>query len=227
MKVSIVILLTLLSCGLFSQSIEPCDIYTIQTQVKVDTFVIPDAIFLEITTLEKETSDELDKLESKILSKLKSLNINTDANFKYTDFGSRIQSKFFGKDIKQSRKYELRLNDADTAVKVISELNQLNVGRIQLSRFKYTQEETLKRKLSEKAIVKARNQAIALTQPIGQSIGRAIHIVDRGNDEINQLANSFTGMNQDYRSREESKIKAPQFKKIKFVKSLYVVFELK
>ncbi len=225
MKTYIIILLVIISTESFSQSIDPCVFNTIQTQVEVDTFVVPDAIFLDIETHEKESSDELDLLESKIVTKLKSLGIDTESNLNYTDFGSRVQSKLFGKDIKQSRKYELRLSDADTAAKVISELNDLNIGRIEMSRLKFRKEESLMQILSARAILKAKNQAMALTTPIGQSIGRAIHIMDVEKKNIDRFANSFSGLNEGYRYKNEAK--PTKIKKIKFVKSLYVVFELK
>jgi len=214
--------------SILGQTIDPCQHNTIQTQVKVDTFVIPDAIFLGITTHEKETSDELDKIEKQIISKIQSLNIDTDKNLKYSEFGSRLHSKLFGKEIKQSRQYELRVNSADKAIEVISALNVINVGRIELVRLKYSKEEQLNYELSKNAIIKAKKQAESLTNPINQSIGRAIQIIDINENEINQFSNSFAGLNQDFNKfKEESMTESPEFKKIKFVKSLFVVFEMK
>lgn len=228
MRNIIITILILNSTILFSQTIDPCEHNTIQTQVKVDTFVMPDAIFLGVTTHEKETSHELDEIENKIIAKIKALEINTDIYFRYTDFGSRLHSKLFGKEIKQSRQYELRVSSADKAVEVISELNEINVGRIELVRFKFTKEEELMHNLSEKAIIKAKKQAESLTNPINQTVGRAIQIVDIDYNEINELANSFAGLNQDFNKiKEKSFSESPEFKRIKFVKSLYVVFELK
>lgn len=227
MRILLSIIIALIGLNLNSQSIETCELNTIQTLAKVDTFVIPDAIYLGITTHEKETSKELDVLERKIISKLQELKIDTESSFSYTDFGSRLKSKLFGKDIKQTRKYEIRLISAEKAITVITELNELNIGRIQLLRFKYIDEESLKLELSKKAIVKARLQAVALTEPINQGIGRAIQIMDINDNEINQFSNSFSGLRQEFVRESEHDKESPEFKKIKFVKSIFVTFELK
>lgn len=89
MKKLITSILVLYTTSIIGQTINPCEHNTIQTQVTVDTFVIPDAIFLKITTHEKETSDELDKIEKQIISKIQSLNVDNDKNLKHIPFGIR------------------------------------------------------------------------------------------------------------------------------------------
>ena len=139
-RISITLLTCLFFANLNAQFFEEVATNTIQTHARVDTFVVPDVIFLEVVTHEKESAKELDDLEQRILSKLEDLDLDSEKVLSYTNFGSKLESKLFGKEIKQTRKYELRLNSAEQAIKVISALNELNIGRISLSRYKYSKE---------------------------------------------------------------------------------------
>lgn len=211
-----------------AQALAPCDNNTIQTQVTVDTFVVPDALILSIVTKEKETAKELDAIENQMMVILKALGINTEEAFSYSDFGSQLNKKLFSKDIKQSRNYELKLATADEAIQVINELNKINIGRINLSRYKYTGEDELNLQLRSKAILRAKEHAVALTAPIGQEVGNAIKIVDMSGDPMVNYMNSYASAEvamDGYQSKQ--KLSSPDFKKIKFTKSLYVHFELK
>ena len=85
--------------------------------------------------------------------------------------------------------------------------------------------------MRSKAVENAKARAIALTKPLNQTVGAAIHISDL---EVNNLSNQYRGQLQEvvvvgYGTRKKSGTELPkiEFEKIKVVTNLNVKFILK
>ncbi|HMU02138.1 MAG TPA: hypothetical protein PJ990_00865, partial [Saprospiraceae bacterium] len=80
------------------------------------------------------------------------------------------------------------------------------------------------------AIQNSHKKAVAMTQPLEQVIGNAIHITESDNDFENQINSQLAGVQLvGYSSRERAKYEPPkiEFEKIKVSSTLNVKYILK
>lgn len=227
MKTVITICLVLISSCLIAQTIDPCDRNRIQTQSEVDTLVVPDEIYLSIITNEKESKKQLEKLETQIKEALSKVGINPERQLKLDDFGSYYESKLFGKKIKQRRKYELKVVTSKEAISATVSLNKLDVGEINLVRTGFSKKDDLMLELRKKAVLKAKAQAESLVAPLGQSIGKAILIMDVDENNIRSVMTG--GYLEQNLSKYKQEMKSAQInlKPINYTERIVVHFELK
>jgi uncharacterized protein YggE len=116
-------------------------------------------------------------------ARLKALGINLGEQLMLSDLASNFRDYFLRKtDVQKSKAYSLLVYDALTAGKVIQELEGIGISNISLLKTEYAPLEELKTKLRQRAISKARKQAVAMLQPLGQNLGRALYISDLNTD---------------------------------------------
>ncbi|MDT0552711.1 SIMPL domain-containing protein [Urechidicola vernalis] len=181
----------------FSQNKNFIDQPYLETSAKVDTLVVPDKIYLTIYLSEQDSKGKtsIEIQENKMANALKNLNINIDEQLSLSDLSSNFKKYFLKqKDIHKAKSYSLIVYDALTAGKVILALEKEKISNVGIEKLSYSKIEDLKLNLKSKAILKAKQNAIALTQPLGQNIGNAIHITDQF-------------QNFRYRNEKESSIK--------------------
>ncbi len=157
----------------------------LETNVRVDTLVVPDRIYMNIEIKEEDTKGRtsVEVLENRMASKLKSLGINLDKQLSLSDLASNFRDYFLRKtDVQKSKSYTLLVYDGLTAGQVIKELEGIGISNIQLQGTEYSRLDALKITLRQKAIAKAKKQAMAMLEPIGQTLGRAIYISDLSTD---------------------------------------------
>lgn len=227
MKTVLTICLVLITSYLIAQTIDPCDRYSIQTQSEVDTLVVPDEIYLSIITNEKENKTQLEELETEIKAALSKVGINPEKQLKLDDFGSYYESKLFRKKITQRRKYELKVMTSKKAISAIVSLNKLDIGDISLIRTGFSQKDELMLELRKKAVLKAKAQAESLVTPLGQSIGKAILIMDIDENKIRSVMSG--GYLEQNISKYKKEMKSAQIdlNPINYTKRIVVNFELK
>jgi hypothetical protein len=68
--------------------------------------------------------------------------------------------------------------DAVTAGRVIAALEQTGISNVNLIRTSYAEMDALELQLKTKAIIRARKQAEAMAEPLGQSVEKALYISD-------------------------------------------------
>lgn len=199
-----------------------------------DTLVTPNEIFIKINISEKDTKDKtsVEELETKMYNALKVLGIDVDKNLTTADMASNFKTYLLkSKDILKSKQYILKVNDAITATKVFSELENLEISNTSIERVNYSELENIKNQMRSKAVENARARAIALTKPLNQSVGSAIHIAD---NEIYNNNNPSRGELQEivvigYSSKGKRSVEPPniEFEKIKVATNINVKFILK
>ena len=124
--------------------------------------------------------------------------------------------------------------EARTAGKVFTELEKLGISNISIERLDHNEIEKFRQEVKVEAIISAKEKANALTTAIGQETGRALYILEYGNN-IN-MTGALQGQVAGIMIRGMAKesiygSKAPdhdiEFEKIKLEYTIMVRFELK
>lgn len=176
-------LLSFLTCSLaFGQTKNFIDQPYLETTAKVDSLVTPDQIYLSIYIHEGEDRNRtsLEKQERTMANVLENLGIDLKKQLKVDNLASNYKKYFLKrKNILKSKSYTLEVYDAMTAGKVLIGLESEGISNVRLIKTAYSKIETLKLELKSKAILKAQQQAKALTTPLNQQLGKAIYINDK------------------------------------------------
>ena len=215
-----------------SQTKNFIDLPYIETSAKVDTLVIPDRIYLNISITEKDTKGKIsvEELETKMNEKLKSLGIVTEKQLTLNDLSSNYKKYFLKQqDILKNKNYTLLVYNAKIAGKVVIELEEIEISNVNLEKTEYSKEEEMILTLKSEAILKAKNQAISMTKPLNQKVGSAIYISDFSNI-VNMLSGRLAGIQiRGARSLEEKDKYEPiniEFEKIKIETEVKATFKL-
>ena len=199
-----------------------------------DTLVTPNEIYIKIIISEKDTKDRtsVEELELKMYNALKALGIDVDKNLATRDMASNFKFYFLrSKDVMKSKQYILRVGDAVTASKVFIDLENLGISNTSIDRVDHSHLENIKNQMRSKAVENARARAVALTKPLNQTVGPAIHISD---NEVYNTSNQLRGRLEEvvvvgYGVKKQSGVELPkiEFEKIKVATNINVKFMLK
>lgn len=200
----------------------------------VDTLVTPNEIFIKIIITEKDTRDKisLEELEIKMVNLLKGLGIDTEKDLTTNDMTSNFRFYILrSKDILKTKQYILKVKDAVIASKVFIQLEDIGISNTSIDRVNHSDLENIRNLMRAKAITNAKTRAIALTKPLNQTIGAAIHIADNENYNTNNLREGrltevvVTGYGMD--KRKAGELPNIDFEKIKVTANINVKFMLK
>ncbi len=135
------------------------------------------------------------------------------------------------KDVMKSKQYILKVGDAVTASKVFIQMEDLGISNTSIDRVDHSDLENIRNIMRTKAIGNANARAIALTKPLNQTVGLAIHIID---DEAYNASNTLQGrlagiVVMGYGVVKKAKTEVPniEFEKIKVAANINVKFMLK
>jgi len=184
----ILVLAGMLQTG-FSQTKNFIDQPYLETSAEVDTLVTPNRIHLEIRLLENDSKGRisLETLERQMGDKLRALGIDLEEQLTVSDLGSDFQKYFLRKeDIVKEKVFELVLYDAKTTAQVLYELEKGGISNIQLLKTDYEDMESLKDILRVRGVQKTKRQGALMAGALGQSLGSALHITDRGFSVFNK-----------------------------------------
>lgn len=236
MNMKKIFLLTILftSISTFSQEKNFIDKPYLEVQGKADTLVTPNRIYIDVLISEKDTKGKksVEDLESEMLTKLKSLGIETDKNVTMQDMMSNYKKYFLKQtDIQKAKSYSVLVYDAKTTAKVFIGLEEVGISNISISKLEHSEEKKLQLAINSKAIENAKANAVSFTKPIGQNIGKALfinqtkNIAYRGNGDQIRIRGAalqevaFKTKSQDYNENIE-------FEKIKISSEIGVRFAL-
>ncbi|MEM6768379.1 MAG: SIMPL domain-containing protein, partial [Bacteroidota bacterium] len=153
----------------------------LETTALVDTLVTPDKITLDIDIREGDSKGKisLEEQEEKMFTALNSLGIDIDNDLSISDLSINFKKYVLkSKDINKSKSFSLVVNNADLAGKVLIRLESLGISNVNIKKLEYKNLRALKLRLKSKAMETAHKQAQALTEPMGQSVGKVIHVTD-------------------------------------------------
>lgn len=224
-------LLSLLMCSLaFGQAKNFIDQPYLETTAKVDTLVTPDEIYLSIYIHEGEDRNRtsLEKQEQKMANVLENLGIDLKKQLKVDNLASNYKNYFLRrKNVLKSKTYTLEVYDAMMAGKVLIGLESEGISNVRLIKTAYSKIETLKLELKSKAILRAQQQASAMTTPLNQQLGKAIHITDKFYSRPYYSNMNMMARSMDYEAAEA--IETPidiEFSKIKVESEISVKFAI-
>ncbi len=171
----------LLSTSIFAQSKNFLDTPYLETSAQVDTLVTPDKIHLNITIQEKDSKGKVsvEEQENKMAQRLKALGIDLDEQLVIKDMSSNFKKYFLrDKEVLKSKEYSLVVYSGKQAGEVMVALEQLDIANAYVEKTEYSKMDELELELKTRAMKKAKQKADALTKPLGQKVGTAIHIMD-------------------------------------------------
>lgn len=167
-----------------------------------------------------------------MIAAFKELGINTESDLTTSDMLSSYRFYILKqKDIFKTKEYILKVSTAATASKVFVQLEDLGISNASIDRVDHTDLENIKNICRTKAIINAREKAIALTKPISQTVGNAIQITDNETNFENQLQGKAAGLViRGYGTLKEVKkddMPKIEFEKIKVSSTISAKFILK
>ncbi|MEO6232744.1 MAG: SIMPL domain-containing protein [Ferruginibacter sp.] len=230
--VTLALSFTLFSTG-FGQTKNFIDQPYIEVSGYADTLVTPDLIFIKIIISEKDSRDKIsiEEQESKMITALNSLSINTETDLTTSDMLSNYKYYVFKrKDILKTKEYILKVADAATVSKVFVQLEDLGISNTSIERVEHSDLEFIQNTCRAKAIENAHQKAVALAKPISQAIGNAIHIYDNEAKFDDLLQGRLPGVSvRNYAVLDKKKYETPtiEFEKIKVSATVSVKFILK
>jgi hypothetical protein len=121
--------------------------------------------------------------------------LDTEKDLTSSDMTSNFKTYLLkSKDVIKTKIYTLKVTDAVTASKVFMKLEEIGISNTSIERVDHSDLNNLKNKMRTKAIIDAKERAVALTEPLNQSVGSAIHIVDTDNNILQQLQGRVAGI---------------------------------
>lgn len=181
MKTVIFISSLLFSSLIFAQSKNYVDQPYIETKATVDSLVLPDRIFLNILISEKDLRGRmsLEDLESKMIKKLEENGVDSKKQLALSDLSSNFKRYFLKRqDIRTAKLYSLLVYSANSAGKIMADLESENISNITLEKTEYSKLESLKLDLKSIAVKKAKQSAAAMSEQLNQQVGSALFISD-------------------------------------------------
>lgn len=213
----------------FSQSKNFLDIPYLETSARVDTLITPDKIFLNITIQEKDSKGRrsVEEQENKMAKSLEALGIDIEKQLVIKDLSSNFKKYFLRqKEVLKSKQYSLLVHSGKKAGEAMAALEKLGIANTYLEKTEYSKMEELELELKSQAVAKAKKKAEALTVPLGQKVGSAIHIQDTSTPyypRYNQPRMEMKAMAMDAGQAQPLDI---DFEKIKVETSVNVKFKI-
>jgi len=159
--------------------------------------------------------------------KLSALGIDLDKQLTVSDLGSEFQKYFLRKeDIVKQKAFELVLYDASTTAQVLYELEKAGISNIQLLKTDYEDMESLKDTLRVRGVQKTKRQGNMMASALGQSLGSALHITDRGFSVFNKAMERGAVMSVADMNEEQYTPLPAEFDKIRIQVTVSAKFKL-
>ncbi|WP_421919768.1 SIMPL domain-containing protein [Marinifilum sp.] len=230
MKRSIVILLVMfIGLNLSAQNQKNfIDQNYIEVKGVAELEVVPNEIYVNIVLDEKDTKNKesIEQLEQKMFAALERAGIDIEKQLSVSDFSSNLKYHFFkGSNVLKSKKFELLVNDSHTLAKVYIELEKIRISNVNILRVDHSEIEKYRKQVKINAIKAGKEKAEALTEAIGEKIGKAIYINENSSHVRNDYANTAFKIRG---SSSLAKMYVPKldFQKIKLEYSVHLRFKI-
>lgn len=237
MKNILLITATIISLSAFSQTISKnfIDQNYIEVTGVSEMEVTPNEIYLKIVLNEKDFNGKKDLIDTEklMIDKLKEINIDINKQLVVKDIASNFGYYWLNKSkITTIKEYQLLVNDAKTAGKVYSSLEQVGISNINIVKIDHSEMQKFKAIVKKEAIIAAKEKAKNLTTAIDQNIGKAIYI-EESSPGIESIIRNMPGINSNkylnrelgYFDKKEQEMNI-QFDKLKLKYSILVRFEI-
>jgi uncharacterized protein YggE len=208
---------------------------TINAQVKsfldLPYLVTPNEIWINININEADVKNKisLEDQERKMVAALKGLGINTEKDL--VTSGMQSDFRFYvlkQKDVMKSKEYKLKVGDAVTATKVFIKLEEIGIANSAIDRVGHSDMEKIRNICRSNAILNARQKAIALTKPVGATLGLLLHVADySGSDSGLADGQIIRVRGMASMAQQEEELPQINFEKIKVSISIQAKFSIR
>ena len=164
----------------------------IQVTGKAEKEIVPDQIYIRIVINENDNKGKisLEAQERNMISKLKSLGIDTEKNLKVGDMSSDFQQFWLRKNAaRTTATYQLLVNSAQKMAEVFQALESIDISNLSVTKITHSKLQELTNEVRIAAMKNAQQVAQSLAEAVGQKAGRAIYIADYNNDILNTTNN--------------------------------------
>lgn len=215
------------------QSTNELDVHFIEVKGKAELEIVPDEIYIGVTIKETDSKgkEQIDELENKMINTLKEIGLDVGKCLKVKDLSSIFINSFLGKDqIKISKQYEILVSNAKTADNVITDLKEVGISNIGISRIDHSKIKEYQKEVRIDAIKAAREKAGYLLEAIDQELGQVILVREVSSHfHMNltkqiPMSNSYKSLGLNYSSNKNHII---EFETIKLEYSVLCKFEIK
>jgi uncharacterized protein YggE len=181
MKFFLLTLSTLIVFSVFGQngSKNFIDQHYIEITGDAELEIAPNQFFIKIILKEKdfESKEKFDELEDAMLKKLGLIGIDISKDIGIKDHLSNFKSYWQDSDPSKSAiEYELVVDDASKAMRVITNLESIGVSDVSIDGVANTELASYQSQVKVKAIQNAREKASSIARAINQNVGKAIYI---------------------------------------------------
>jgi uncharacterized protein YggE len=160
---------------------------------------------------------------------LKGLGINTEKDL--VTSGMQSDFRFYvlkQKDVMKSKEYKLKVGDAVTATKVFIKLEEIGIANSAIDRVGHSDMEKIRNICRSNAILNARQKAIALTKPVGATLGLLLHVADySGSDSGLADGQIIRVRGMASMAQQEEELPQINFEKIKVSISIQAKFSIR
>lgn len=233
MKKIFVLIAIFTSITAFSQEKNFIDKPYLEVQGKADTLVTPNRIYIDVLISEKDTKGKksVEDLENEMLTKLKSLGIDTEKNVTMQDMMSNYKKYFLKQtDIQKAKSYSILVYDAKITAKVFIGLEEVGISNISIDKLEHSEEKKIQLVINSKAMENAKANALSFTKPLGQNIGKALFINQTKNiayrGSVDQIRIRGAAEAKKYDMRAQDYNENIEFEKIKISSEIGVRFAL-
>lgn len=202
----------------------------IEVNGNADTLVTPNEIYIRIFISEKDTKDKIsiEDMERNMVKALKSLGLNTEKDLTTIDMSSNFKHYLLKtKDVLKSKQYMLKVTNAVTATRVFIGLEAIGIANTSIDHVDHSEVESIKNIMRSRAIENAKSRATALTKPLNQLVGLAIHISDNENFYANRMQQQDVGIAYSMSTNNTEELPQIDFEKIRIVSNINAKFILK
>lgn len=152
----------------------------IEVNGSADSLVLPNQIYVRFGITEKEirTKAQLEEIELKVISGLRSIGIDPEVQLSIQDQLNNIRQYALKKSDGYPREYMLKLYDSKSLVSTLNLLDNLGIQNIRMDRLEHYEAPIVRSILSMRALENARQKAAKLATISGQQIGSVLSIIE-------------------------------------------------
>jgi len=152
----------------------------IEVTGSADSLVLPNQIYIRFGITEKETRTrvQLEEIELKIISGLRSIGIDPEIQLSIQDQLNNIRQYALKKNEGSPREYIVKLYDSKSLVSTLNLLDNLGIQNVRMDRLEHYESPIVRSILSMRALENARQKAAKLASVNGQQIGAVLSIIE-------------------------------------------------
>ena len=199
----------------------------IEVTGSADSLVLPNQIYIRFGITEKEirTKVQLEEIELKVISGLRSIGIDPEIQLSIQDQLNNIRQYALKKNDGYPREYMLKLYDSKSLVSTLNLLDNLGIQNVRMDRLEHYEAPIVRSILSMRALENARQKATKLATISGQQLGNVLSIIEEPTQADVLLAKDAQ-MNMRLKKMDSNTENIIDLQRIRITSSLRVKFQL-